>query len=88
MDAADPGEASTECPEMGSAPGSGPLFEEAGEIMLFIDEDQVTFLEDLMSVDGCLDTSQMSGAFHLLRSNDLIWSRVLRDYLLGKRQPR
>ncbi|MBI3446015.1 MAG: polyhydroxyalkanoic acid synthase [Magnetospirillum sp.] len=59
-------------------------FEDAGEILLFIDESQVTYLEDMMWDQGYLDTKQMAGAFQLLRSNDLIWSQVVRRYLLGE----
>ncbi|MEM7424466.1 MAG: alpha/beta fold hydrolase [Pseudomonadota bacterium] len=60
-------------------------FTEAGELTLFINESQVTFLEDMMWEQGFLDTSQMAGAFQLLRSNDLIWSRMVRNYLMGDR---
>jgi polyhydroxyalkanoate synthase len=62
-------------------------FTEAGELTLFINESQVTFLEDMMWGRGVLDTPQMAGAFQLLRSNDLIWSKVIRDYLMGERAP-
>lgn len=60
-------------------------FSEPGELGLFINESQVAFLEDIMATRGYLKPDQMAGAFQLLRSNDLIWSRVIRHYLLGER---
>jgi polyhydroxyalkanoate synthase subunit PhaC len=62
-------------------------FEEAGELLLFIDESQLTYLEDIMWEQGYLESRQMSGAFNLLRSKDLIWSRMVEEYLKGERQP-
>jgi len=62
-------------------------FTEAGELMLFINESQLAFLEDMMWGQGFLDSKQMAGAFQLLRSNDLIWSHMVHDYLMGERSP-
>jgi polyhydroxyalkanoate synthase len=62
-------------------------FSEPGELALFIDESQVSYLEDVMWDKGYLESSQMVGAFQLLRSDDLLWSRMLRTYLMGERSP-
>lgn len=60
-------------------------FTEAGELQLFINDSQLAFLADQMAIRGTLDSAQMAGAFLMLRSNDLLWSRAVRTYLLGQR---
>jgi len=62
-------------------------FTEPGELGLFIDESELTFLEEIMFDRGYLSAGQMAGAFELLRSNDLFWSRLVRDYAMGERRP-
>jgi polyhydroxyalkanoate synthase len=62
-------------------------FSEPGELALFIDHSQVHFLESMMWDKGYLSADQMAGAFALLRSNDLIWSHLVHDYLMGERTP-
>jgi len=60
-------------------------FSEPGELGLFIDEAQVTLLEAQMAKRGYLRADQMAGAFQMLRSYDLLWSRMVNEYLLGNR---
>ncbi len=62
-------------------------FTEPGELALFIDHSQMHFLDSMMWNRGYLSADQMAGAFQLLRSNDLIWSRMVHDYLMGERRP-
>jgi polyhydroxyalkanoate synthase len=59
-------------------------FSEPGELGLFIDESQVNLLEAQMARPGYLAAEQMAGAFQLLRSYDLLWSRLVKRYLLGE----
>ena len=58
-------------------------FQEAGELGVFIDEEQLKSLEDKMKETGYLDGSDMATTFNMLRANDLIWSFVVNNYLLG-----
>ncbi len=60
-------------------------FTEAGEMMVFVTPSEVAYLENMMWAQGYLDTKQMAGAFQMLRSYDLIWSRMVREYMLGQR---
>lgn len=59
-------------------------FEKPGELEVFIDEQQVGALEKKMEERGYLEGSEMATTFNMLRANDLIWSFVVNNYLLGK----
>ena len=59
-------------------------FSQPGELGVFIDEAQVESLERKMNERGYLEGSEMAGTFNLLRSNDLVWSFVVNNYLMGK----
>jgi polyhydroxyalkanoate synthase len=58
-------------------------FADVGELGVFIDEEQLAALEDRMNRRGYLEGSAMATTFNMLRSNDLIWSFVVNNYLLG-----
>lgn len=58
-------------------------FTEAGELLLFITRSEVSFLKSMMWDQGYLDTKQMAGTFQMLRSYDLIWSKMVQDYMHG-----
>lgn len=59
-------------------------FSDVGEISVFIDEEQISKLEQRMNEQGFLEGAEMSLTFNMLRANDLIWSFVINNYLLGK----
>lgn len=61
-------------------------FEDAGELSIFIDDEQLAHIERMMQDRGYLDGSEMATTFNMLRANDLIWSFVVNNYLMG-RQP-
>ncbi len=59
-------------------------FEKAGDLLVYVDEEQVRWIEERMGDKGYLPGGRMADAFNLLRSNELIWSYVINNYLLGK----
>ncbi len=59
-------------------------FEKAGDLLVYVDEEQVKWIEGRMADKGYLPGTRMADAFNLLRSNDLIWSYVVNNYMLGK----
>ncbi|WP_374353398.1 class I poly(R)-hydroxyalkanoic acid synthase [Chitinimonas sp.] len=59
-------------------------FSQPGELGVFIDEAQLANIDAYLEQTGYLDGRQMAGVFNLLRENDLIWSFVIQNYLLGK----
>ena len=58
-------------------------FKETGELNVFIDEEQLQALEEKMNKKGFLEGSEMASTFNMLRANDLIWSFVVNNYLMG-----
>ncbi|MDD8024348.1 MAG: alpha/beta fold hydrolase, partial [Paracoccaceae bacterium] len=61
-------------------------FTEAGELSLFTNADQLALLEDMMWDEGYLDKTAMAGTFSMLKSQDLIWSHMVREYMMGERE--
>ena len=61
-------------------------FTDVGDMAVFIDEDQIASLEKRMQERGYLEAHDMATSFNMLRANDLIWSFVVNNYLLGKEQ--
>ncbi|MDP9455267.1 MAG: class I poly(R)-hydroxyalkanoic acid synthase [Actinomycetota bacterium] len=62
-------------------------FSDVGETSVFIDEPQIEFMEQQMMERGYLDNRKMANMFNSLRANDLIWSNVVNNYLLGQKPP-
>jgi polyhydroxyalkanoate synthase subunit PhaC len=60
-------------------------FTYAGEILAFVDESQVSMLEDVMSQQGYLDGKQMASAFAVMHSHDLMWGKYIKNYWLGEK---
>jgi polyhydroxyalkanoate synthase len=59
-------------------------FENPGELGVFIDEEQLAAMDEMMARRGFLEGREMATTFNMLRANDLIWSFVVNNYLLGK----
>ncbi|MDX1540095.1 MAG: class I poly(R)-hydroxyalkanoic acid synthase [Geminicoccaceae bacterium] len=59
-------------------------FEQPGELSVFIDEEQLRAMDQMMAEKGYLDGRAMATTFNMLRANDLVWSFVINNYLLGK----
>ncbi|RME64960.1 MAG: class I poly(R)-hydroxyalkanoic acid synthase [Alphaproteobacteria bacterium] len=59
-------------------------FTDAGELLVFVDEEQLAAMDRMMAQKGYLDGAVMAQTFNMLRSNDLIWSYVVNNYLLGR----
>lgn len=60
-------------------------FTYAGDLLVFVDEEQIKQLEEHMKAQGYLEASRMANAFNMLRSNDLIWPYIVNNYLRGKK---
>ncbi len=60
-------------------------FTQAGDLLLFTDDEQLAALNDLMSERGYLDGSRMANVFNMLRPRDLIWPYIVNNYLMGKK---
>jgi len=63
-------------------------FSEPGELGLFIDESQIGYLDEITNGKGYLSGSQMAGSFQFLHSRELVWTRRMREYLMGEREQR
>lgn len=59
-------------------------FTHAGDLLAFVDENQIKAVEEMMAKFGYLPGEKMAGAFNMLRPNDLIWSYMVNNYLKGK----
>jgi polyhydroxyalkanoate synthase subunit PhaC len=61
-------------------------FSEPGELGLFIDESQIAYLDEITRGQGFLSGRQMAGSFQFLHSRELVWTRAMREYLMGERE--